>query len=405
MYDRNRKLLLAQGNTLTREMIVSLLHAGTEYVYLGEWNADDVRRYESATPISDYREMAERMAETLQTEVDARLGGVGEREVPPAGEPLEASVDDSVQTERGDERIQEWHETYERGVDLAREVIRGEIEDGRVAERATGVVVKLVDAFVADKSFLANLVNLKSRDDYLYQHSLNVAVLAINVATALQYGKKQIEEIGVAALLQDMGMAMVPEDLVKAPRKLTPVEFLDIQKHAILPLYVIEKMKGLPRAVGFVAYQNHERTNGSGYPRRRERCWIHKYARMVSVADVYDALTSDRPWRKAYHPYRAMEHLIRLAREGYFEAENVRALLHCLSLYPLGSLVRLSSGEIAKVVHSNGHAIDRPVVQILLDSEGAAHSSPRTADLLQEEDLRVEDVVEAAMGLDVDDGF
>ena len=119
--------------------------------------------------------------------------------------------------------------------------------------------------------------------------------------------------MGMAALLQDIGIAMVPEEILNAERKLTDVEFLEIQKHSINVLYTLEKMRGLPYIVKMIAYQAHERPDASGYPRRHHDRAIHKFSHIIAVADVYDAMTSDRPWRKAFHPYRALEHLIREA--------------------------------------------------------------------------------------------
>ena len=394
IYDNTGKLLLARGNQFTNDMMLSVLRSGTEHVYLGEWDADAVARYEAATPLADYKEAAEEMADKLERKVEQRLNAETDLDVAPEGNPLEGEVDKSLQTDRSEARLQEWANTCDQGVGFASDVIQGQIEDTRVAEAATAVVDKVVDAFKEDPSLLVNFVNRKSRVEYLYTHSMNVAVLAINIGTALQYDADQIRDLGIAGLLHDMGMSMVPENILNVPGKLASVDFIDIQKHCVLALYLLERMKGLPPRTAFVAYQHHERADGSGYPKRLGTGLIHKYARIVGVADSYDAMTSERPYRKAFHPYRAMEQLIRDAHVGKFEGEVVRGLLRCLSLYPLGCLVRLNTREVAKVIHSNAAAMDRPVVSVLFDAQGNRLSSPEVRDLFQEEELRVASVVE-----------
>lgn len=405
MYDRSGRLLLARGGRLTEEMILSLLRGGVEHVYLGEWNPEEVRLLETPVPISDYRGVAERMAYVLQSQVETNLKDEPTLEVEPEGEPLEESVDQSVQAGRSESRLREWHAAHHDGIAFLDDVLKGDLENDRVAETAAKVVAKLTDSLTADRSLFLNLTTLKSNAQYLYYHSFNVSVLVINIASALRFNRHQVMEAGLNALFHDLGMAMVPQDIVNAPRQLTESEFLDVQKHSLHVLYAIERFPGLPWTARYTGYQNHERCDGSGYPRMNKQQFIHRFARIVSVADVYDALTSDRPWRPAYHPYRAMEHIVRRVPKKLFDGEAVRGLLTCLSLFPLGSLVRLNTGEIAKVIHSNGEAYSRPVVSVLYDANGHLRSQPETIDLLQEERLDIESFVEGDMGIGLTAGF
>ena len=210
--------------------------------------------------------------------------------------------------------------------------------------------------------------------------------------------------MGIAALLVNLGMAMVADDIVNTQRELTQVEFIDIQKHISYGLYALKKFRGLPYSARLVLYQNKERADGSGYPKRRKKEAIHKFAKIVAVADVYDAMTTDRPWRKAHPPYRVMEHLIRNAQTK-FDGEIVRGLLKYLSLFPIGTLVKLSSGEVARVVHSNFDEIARPVVSVLYDADEKPCSSPCLLDLAKEETLRVDSVIEDELNIGLNEGF
>jgi HD-GYP domain-containing protein (c-di-GMP phosphodiesterase class II) len=405
MHDRSGRLLLAKGKELTEHMLLSLLRAGIDHVYLGEWDASEMLSLDVDIPLADYRGVADRMALLLQSAVEERLKRETAFEVRPDGEPLEASVDQSLQKNRPEGRIREWKIAHNHGVAFTQDLVEGRLPNEKVAAAATKVVGGLVDSLIADKSFLLNLASLKSKAQYLYFHSLNVSVLAINIASAMGLSRNQVMEVGVDALLHDLGMAMVPKEIVNAPRSLTEAERLDVQKHSLHVLYAIERMPGLRWTARYVSYQNHERCDGSGYPRMKHKSLIHPYARIAAVADVYDAMTSDRPWRKAYHPYRAMEHIIRQVPQGVFDGDVVRALLQCLSLFPLGSLVRLNTGEIAKVVHTNGDVFDRPVVSVLYDADEQVCAPPETVDLLEEDYLRIESLIEENPGVTIDAGF
>ena len=405
MHDGRGRLLLAKGKELTEHMLLSLLRAGIEHVYLGEWDPNDVLRLDTLIPLSDYRGVADRMALVLQSAVEERLENEGTLEFKLEGEPLETAVDQSLQERRAAERVREWKAAHDYGVAFTQDLVEGRLPNEKVAAAATRIVGKLVDSLIADRSFLLNLATLKSKAQYLYFHSLNVAVLAINIASAMKFSKNQVMEAGVDALLHDLGMAMVPKEVVNAPRRLSEAERLDVQKHSLHVLYAIERVPGLSWTARYVSYQNHERCDGSGYPRMKHKSLIHPYARIAAVADVYDAMTADRPWRKAYHPYRAIEHIIRHVPERVFDGDVVRALLQCLSLFPLGSLVRLNTGEIAKVVHSNGDVFDRPVVSVLFDADGQTCAPPETVNLLEEDYLRIDSLVREDLDVGFDVGF
>jgi HD-GYP domain-containing protein (c-di-GMP phosphodiesterase class II) len=189
---------------------------------------------------------------------------------------------------------------------------------------------------------------------------------------------------------------MIDQKVVEKPGKLTASEFVDIQKHPIYSLHAIKDMRGLPYVSRFVAYQMHERADSTGYPGHRPKNLIHTYAQIAAVADVYDAMINVRPWRPAYHPYQAMEMLIAESSTGKFDAGIVRSFLHAISLYPVGCCVTLDSGEIARVVHSNGKSIDRPVVAVLIGADGRELPRPEFKDLYADPSCRVVDI--APMG-------
>jgi HD-GYP domain-containing protein (c-di-GMP phosphodiesterase class II) len=405
LFDVRGRLLLAKGNDLTRDMLSSLLHSGNKFAYVGDWDPDEAEEVRPFRPVEEYRLEAAAVVEALAAELDRSVDSLESLDIVPTGKPLAASIDDSVQRFRTDGRVREWHAVCHEGVSVVKNIVHGHIDSEVAAEAAIALIAKVVDIFSKDRSLLTNLTNLRIASEYHYQHAFNTAVLAINIATAMGYNLEQVREVGIAALFQDLGMAMVPRDLVEVPRQLDSVEFIDIQKHTMLGLYVLERFKGLPPSSRLALYQHHERADGSGYTQRRERLWIHKFAQISAVADVYDALTSDRPWRKAQAPYLAMEHVIKQANRGRFNGEVIRGLLRYVSLFPIGSFVRLTTGEIGKVVHTNGDAFDRPVVSVLINPEGQRHPAPEMRNLFEEEEVRVERFVHAELKVDVAVGF
>jgi HD-GYP domain-containing protein (c-di-GMP phosphodiesterase class II) len=404
LFDQKGSLLLAVGKQLTQDMLEGLRQTGVQYVFLGA-PPEQVVGMLSPEPISTQQlaaevDQADALAAELGAAVEEALAGLDNLTVMPEGTPLAETVNPQIQTERPREAFERWDALGGRMSNLVDTIVGGEIDKERAAEQVGTLVDETLHAFADDFSLALNYLNNQGASDYLCNHSVSVCILSIGIANALGYSETQVREIGIAALLQDVGMAMVPAAVVAAPRKLRPDEFVDVQKHANYSLYAIQKMRGLPLTTKFVAYQCHERTDGSGYPKRRGRDIIHRYAKIVSIADAYDALTSVRPWRKAFHSYRAMEFIVREAGGERFCRKCARGLLECLSLYPLGSIVRLTSGEVARVVQSNREAIDRPVVAALSCARGSPVTSPTHIDLAAEPERAVESVIESATRTD-----
>ena len=199
-------------------------------------------------------------------------------------------------------------------------------------------------------------------------------------------------------------MSMVPEHVVNADHKFSSAEHVDVQKHIGYGLYLLEKLRGLPLTTRLILFQNKERLDGSGYPRRHTKNATHKFSRIVAVADVYDAMSSDRPWRKAHHPYRTMEYLLAQAHKK-FDAEAIKGLLRYMSLFPIGSFVTLDTGDIARVVHSNHDDYSHPIVSVLFDEKRKAYTPPEILDLHTEPDTKVASVVEDELDLEDYLGF
>jgi len=160
------------------------------------------------------------------------------------------------------------------------------------------------------------------------------------------------------------------------------VEFLEVQKHPIYTLDILEKVSGMPRLVPLIAYQVHECPNGSGYPRGRSGKRIHPFAALLHVADIYVALTTPKPYRPALMPYAAVECLLQMATAGSVDPMVVRTLVNTFSLFPIGSLVALSDGSVARVIRRNGNRYTSPIVQVIRDPEGGRMPTGHEATLV-----------------------
>ncbi|MBN1127653.1 MAG: HD domain-containing protein [Chitinispirillaceae bacterium] len=238
------------------------------------------------------------------------------------------------------------------------------------ARRIRTIVERFVKLFVTDRCVLLNISGTKHADEYVFHHSLNVCLLSINIAAAFGYNEQQIAEIGMGALLHDIGMLLIPDHIRFKVARLSVDERFEIQKHPILGLHLLEKVKNLPPAVPYVAYHAHERENGRGYPKQRNGRLIHGFAKVVQIADMYEAMCSPRPYRAAMIPFRAMAHLIFLSRTGVVSPGILKAFLKYVSLFPVGSLVELSDNTIGKVVQSNGTSYSKPIISILANAQG-----------------------------------
>lgn len=229
--------------------------------------------------------------------------------------------------------------------------------------------------------------------NYPGRHSLHVAMVAISIAATLGHDDRSLVELGMGCMLHDLGMLRVQDVNYHDSRVLGPTDFAEITKHPFHTFDLLEKhLDRVPRISRLVAYQMHERYNGSGYPRGRRGHQIHELARVAAVADVFVALTSPRPHRPAMLPYYALERLLRGVKEGLYDPNAVRGLLKTVSLFPVGSYVALSDGRAARVIRANGERYAQPLVEIC----GADISpTPVMVDLTETTDLKVVSAVPA----------
>jgi HD-GYP domain-containing protein (c-di-GMP phosphodiesterase class II) len=232
----------------------------------------------------------------------------------------------------------------------------------------------------------------------LARHSVNVSVLVLASAIELGYGLEQLFEIAWAAVFHDVGMLRLPEALAAKTGELDADERRELERHPLHAMEVLRRFPEVPVALAAVAADEHERPDRSGYPRGAEP---GELARIVAVADHFEALASPRPHRPARTPHEALRELVALAARKKLDAKPLRALMKALSLFPVGSYVRLQDGAFGRVVRAGGADLARPLVAVLEAEERVA----AWVDLASRADLRIAETVAAPSGADPLVGF
>jgi HD-GYP domain-containing protein (c-di-GMP phosphodiesterase class II) len=312
-------------------------------------------------------------------------------EVVPEGEALEEElrIDQkmAMQSEEEKSAFLELYQEALRGVrSLFRRLSSGGRVDGNLVRR---IAEQTVAGLIRNRELLMAAGMLSLPGNYLISHAVAVATLAVNIGSALGYSKAQVLALGHGALLHDVGMLRLPPSVLNKPSKLTKREWQEIRRHPAYGLDMLQKIVGIPEEVPFIVYQSHERLDGSGYPRGKKGQVIHTFAKIVAVADIYNSICSERPYREALSPYEAMERLVLLCGERKLDSRIVRAFLRCNSMFPVGSWVELSNQCRGRVVAANDEDYMRPVVSVLFDESGGRLRRPERHNLLDEKPLTI----------------
>ncbi|KXS48451.1 HD-GYP domain-containing protein [Halanaerobium congolense] len=252
------------------------------------------------------------------------------------------------------------------------------------------VVQNITDDLIFNEDVLLNLVSLKSTSDYTYEHSVNVSVICIALGKMLGYNKDELFKLGMGAMLHDIGKTLIPEEIINKPGSLTEYEYEIIKNHPQLGFNYLQKINSISSLSRIIVYSHHERIDGSGYPRGLKGSRIHEFARLAAIADVFDALTSDRVYRDKWPTYKAAEY-ITASSEKLFDYHLVKKILPKVSFYPNGTEVILSIGYRGIVKKQNIGFPTRPVIKLIEDDDGEEINS--TLDLLKYLNITITKVI------------
>lgn len=236
-----------------------------------------------------------------------------------------------------------------------------------------------------------NIVTLIGENDhYFIEHSVNCAILIVLFARYLGFEEKLTAELGSGALLMDIGMTKLPLLLTEKPESFNQADTKKMHRHVKLALDMVKNIELLSDTSREVIELHHERLDGSGYPEGLDEQHISVYGRMAAIVDVYDSLTSKRPYRDAYKPSEAL----RLLSDEFvgFDKELVAKFILCIGAHPIGSLVKLASGKLAIVMRLNRHKPLKPVVMVFYDLATKSSEEPSQLNLAQHNDTIINSV-------------
>lgn len=299
---------------------------------------------------------------------------------------IEDDISESIQIE---DVVPE--ETRQQVSRITNEILISAKSGKKIEERKVKQAVNdVIDELIRNRDTLVHLTEIRSLQDDTFRHSVNVCVLSVLTGISMGYHQLQLRELGIGALLHDVGKAKLPENL-SGNQIFTEQEHELFQKHSVYGWEILKNADNISILAAHVAFQHHERYDGSGYPRGLSDKSILEFARIVAIADIYDNLASDHPQRKRMYPHEIIEY-IKSKQGSYFDPDIVTKFIPNIAPFPAGSMVVLNNGFAAIVVSVEKNSPTRPIVRLLNDDKGEKIERIKYLDLMSQPSIFITEV-------------
>jgi putative nucleotidyltransferase with HDIG domain len=240
---------------------------------------------------------------------------------------------------------------------------------------ALHAVEGLADAVTQNRTALVALTAMRSYDNYTFTHMVNVSILTMGQARALGIEGRLLREFGLSALMHDIGKVRTPKEILQKPERLTDKELVIMRRHPVEGAEILRRTPEMPILAPVVAFEHHLRLDGTGYPEGANRSVLNLGTMICSIADVYDAMRSQRAYQQAFPTDRVLA-VLKKDDGAQFDAHLVRRFVQLLGIYPPGTLVKLSSEAVAVVTHVHAPDPYRPRVKVLFAADGTRYDVP-----------------------------
>lgn len=272
-------------------------------------------------------------------------------------------------------------QVYNKAVDTVKGLLH-EARLGKIpnSDKAIQMINEITEKVIEEKPAMLGLTMIKNYDEYLFNHSVNVSVLSISLAESVDVPKEDLQDIGLAGLLHDIGKTATPIEIIRKPGKLNPEEWEAMKMHPVKSAEIARKMKGISELTSRLIYEHHVNYDMKGYPKLPEGQGIHPYTKIIEVADCYDAMTTLRPYQKQFTPKEALEIMQNIVGK-VVDPQYYESFVRMIGIYPIGTLVRLDNNEIALIMEAKVEDELKPKIKIILDRDGNHLPRPLVIDL------------------------
>ncbi|MBE9528552.1 MAG: HD-GYP domain-containing protein [Proteobacteria bacterium] len=268
-------------------------------------------------------------------------------------------------------------------VDVMDEIRMGKIPK---AEPVNSIVDEMTTAVFEDANAIMGLTMIKNYDNYLFNHSVNVSILCLSLAKAMGLSQHEIHCAGVGGLLHDVGKTGVSEDIIRKPGGLSSEEWEKIKEHPTMGSKIVNKMEKMDALIENMVLAHHVKYDCSGYPNVTDK--VHPLTQIVTISDAYDALTTLRVYQKPQDPVEAVKLMMTLSGR-HFDPATLKTFVDMVGLYPVGTMLRLATGETAIVIKGNPDNAPCPVVKVVHDEDGNTLDDPIEVDLREDPDRNI----------------